>query len=175
MAKMAEVVTASTHEGEKTNSDAAASAMAPAHQPALMRPVPTAGSRSDMKLRNGKARPRSTSRAMMTRNGTATFHPCAGIQRVVWDSSTPMISAPPKVNRNDEKPPTKAAHSAGTMVSANAAGLTLEIGTSNTPASPASAAPSVQLTAATMRGDQPRAATASWFSPTADVARPKRE
>ena len=111
----------------------------------------------------------------MTRKGTATFHPGADTHRVACDSSSPMMSAPTRVSQKEEKRPTKAADSAGTMVSAKAAGLMLEIGMSNTPARPARPAPRVQLTLATMRGDQPSAEAASWFSPTAEVASPNRE
>ena len=175
MVKMADVVTASTHDERKRNSDSVVMATEPTHQPGLIFPVPTAGRRSDMKLRIGRARPRKTSMAMMTRNGTATFHPGVEIHRVAWDSSMPMMRAPIRVSQNDANPPTRAAESAGTMVSANAAGFTLDRGIRSTPARPASAAPSVQFTAATMRGDQPSADAASWFSPTADVANPNRE
>jgi hypothetical protein len=41
-------------------------------------------------------------------------------------------------------------------------------------ARPASAAPAAQLAAAMTSGDQPSAEVASWFSATADDARPNR-
>src|SRR5581483_2924748 len=76
------------------------------------RPVPSRGIRSSTVPRSGRARPRNTSTAMMTTNGTAFDQPgcfrSSGIQSALLvssASSTPMTTPPSSVSGNEVNPP----------------------------------------------------------------------
>ena len=91
----------------------------------------------------------------------------------ISDSATPIASADTKVSQNDVKRPMSAAANAGTTSSVSS-GLSAAEGARKIAASPARTTPAAQLAAAITSGDQPSAEVASWFSATADEARPKR-
>ncbi len=145
------------------------------------RPVPTSGGRSAASLRRGRARPRTMSTTMMTRNGTARPHPCsaAGSETLVCRnatslSSTPMSRPPASVSQNDRNDPTSAAAIPGTTSRARFVTLSPETLTIKIAANTASPAPRPQFAAATMSGEIPSIAGTLRFSATALVASPNR-
>ncbi len=86
----------------------------------------------------------------------------------------PMRAAPSRVSGNELSPPRTADASAGSSSDVAMAMLTPRMGASRMPDSPDIALPAAQFTAATERADQPSVLSASGFSATALVARPKR-
>jgi hypothetical protein len=84
----------------------------------------------------------------------------------------PIAKAAAAVIQNDVNPPTSAAASTGRMKNGISSGLIPVIGAMITPATPASPAPSAQVTVASTSGDQPSVATARWFSELARIASP---
>jgi hypothetical protein len=84
----------------------------------------------------------------------------------------PITTPPSRVSGNERKPPTMAAASAGMISRVSTVGFRLVMGTMRTPATPARAPPSAQLTPATKSGETPALAALRGFSATAVVARP---
>ena len=88
------------------------------------------------------------------------------------DCSMPMTIPPASVSGNERRPPISAAASTVTVSSVALSTDTPMIGASRTPANPASAPPTPQLTAPTQPIRQPSAASVRGRSDSAVVASP---
>ena len=141
----------------------------------------TTGSRRSTSCpRGGINAPRVIAAITIRSSGNALPTPVAGSHdaSVCTSSRTDCTMPSPKaaavVMAKEEKPPINAAASAGTISKVNVTGSAVTIGPASTPAPPASAPASAQLTAATRSGFHPVNASATSSSAAARLARPNR-
>ncbi len=143
-------------------------------RPGRMRPLPTDGNRCRKKSRSGRAWPRTIIHTTMAIAGSDWAAPVKWMNRSASVCMMPRTRPPTSASGKLRKPATSAAAIAARTTFVMTAIWSVTIGATKMPATPASAEPSAQLSAAIRSGDSPTDAAARWFSATAVVAMPNR-
>ena len=114
-------------------------------------------------------------RSMPGRSPTPKKFCTSSLWRTTHASPNPMMKPPSRVSGNDRKPPSSAAAIAVTVtMSVNVIVERPVSGAMSTPAMPARPAPTPQVSAESLVGDQPMVCTARSFSVAALMASPTR-
>ena len=182
MPKINEVVIASTHFCESTNSSAAVAAVTPTMTPGRSRPVPSAGRRSNT-YPDRQRRAADHEEDHDHEEGGRHADPERGatqpadVGEVVVERRLEHPDEQPGGERDGERgepPDQRRASAASTRLVSWYTFNPPKNGMISTPARPASPAPNAQLAPAIRSGDHPIAEDARSFSATAVVASPKR-